>query len=390
MRSIASRYKKGIEMNELTTALYELSVSRETVTEDNAKRIFTAIIRKLNSLLNAKLIRVYKKVPTQDGVVIEPFVWNPDVNPAPMRISFNEEPNGMLSWAYHHKQILWIEEIETEDQDEPILNKATGEYIEAVYRKFSYDPKSMIVVPLISQDQEGLFGVFAIELDVSGKFTQALCDEITDTGHSFTRILDKLNTYERNLSHAERTVETFLTRILEMEFEGGLLSANVKSGLMIRPYGEEFDRIGSRISEYFSDKGVLVEHYQPRMSDEVVILDLVEAIRTSYFCVVDITKQNLNVFLELGVIIAMDKPFILLQDTSDSSEPLFDISSYNAYKYEFERRENRIDVWKPGTREPISFESFLDIQIEEVNRKNPSFENAAQYIAPENDSKTDE
>ena len=62
-----------------------------------------------------------------------------------------------------------------------------------------------------------------------------------------------------------------------------------------------------------------------------ILADIVDAIRTADYIIADLTRQNPNVYYELGFAHALNKPVILL--TSDISTLPFDVKQQRVIEY---------------------------------------------------------
>lgn len=68
-------------------------------------------------------------------------------------------------------------------------------------------------------------------------------------------------------------------------------------------------------------------------SGKLIIQKVFEAIKESDICIVDLTNNRPNCYLELGYARALNKEILLLIDKNDESELQFDVKGYEYYKY---------------------------------------------------------
>jgi hypothetical protein len=67
-----------------------------------------------------------------------------------------------------------------------------------------------------------------------------------------------------------------------------------------------------------------------------VIKEIRRLIKSSHFCIVDITGKSPNVMMELGMMMISDKDTIIIKRADDDTPIPFNINQENVYSYKLE------------------------------------------------------
>ncbi len=101
---------------------------------------------------------------------------------------------------------------------------------------------------------------------------------------------------------------------------------------VIMPFEEQFDEIYELfIAETLDDMGFQFRRADDIKSQQNILKDIVEGIAKSDLIIADLSKPNPNVYYELGLAHALNKPVISL--TQDIAELPFDLKSYRVIEY---------------------------------------------------------
>ena len=101
---------------------------------------------------------------------------------------------------------------------------------------------------------------------------------------------------------------------------------------VIMPFDEGFDEIyDDFIVKTLREAGLEVSRADDIQSSQNILKDIVRAIKNSSLIVADLTDSNPNVFYELGLGHALNKPVIML--TQGIEDLPFDLRSYRAIPY---------------------------------------------------------
>jgi len=107
---------------------------------------------------------------------------------------------------------------------------------------------------------------------------------------------------------------------------------DVISAFVIMPFSEEFDSIYTRfIKETLEDIGFTVSRADDLVNQRNILWDIVSSIVHSDLIIADLTGENPNVYYELGIAHALNKPVIII--TQDLDEIPFDLQSYRVIGY---------------------------------------------------------
>ena len=359
--------------------LQNLSQSVATVNLDQVERVITAVCRKIDEFLNTKLIRVYRKTRARTATLLTPFAIISEGDLHVETISIAGEPQGIISWCVHKEEPIWIEDLQRLDTQSPAQNRATNDQIPSEYLELSYNPDSIMVLPMKAEDN--LIGVLIVELDRSNVFTEAIFLEFERICISLGRLLNKANIHNNHLMDTARAIERFLNSLLGYNFPSTLKTGNVRTGFIARPFDGQMDSIGSVISESFKKARTKAIHYQPLPKTGIVVLGIIEQIRNAHFFVVDLTGLNRNVLLELGLILSNEKneaKCLLIRDKDDKEDLPFDVVGFPVHRYKFNSSSSTLDVWTSGGEISESFYDVLQRFLDGLE-SDPEFRTAKPY-----------
>lgn len=117
--------------------------------------------------------------------------------------------------------------------------------------------------------------------------------------------------------------------------EGGdaMTDEPTRTAFVIMPFSEDFQPV----YDLFIKPGLEAAGLQPIRADDIrsqrnILQDIVEGIETTALVVADLTDSNPNVFYELGLAHALERPVILLTQSLDDVP--FDLQSYRLITYD--------------------------------------------------------
>ena len=111
-------------------------------------------------------------------------------------------------------------------------------------------------------------------------------------------------------------------------------SARHRTGFIARPFEKSFDFIGRNIEDAFRSRQVQATIYRPAADSPFVAQEMLEQISIAHFGIADITSLNQNVLIEIGVMIGISKPTIILKRKDDNSSIPFNIAGRQCFLYE--------------------------------------------------------
>ncbi len=127
------------------------------------------------------------------------------------------------------------------------------------------------------------------------------------------------------------------------------------TAFVIMPFDEELEPVYTQfIKPVLEDEGFDVERADNIESQQNIIKDILNKIRSSDLIIADLTYLNPNVFYELGLAHAFRKPVLLLTQSID--EVPFDLKSYRLLKYsthfaEIASAQETLKSYAEGSRE---------------------------------------
>jgi len=105
-------------------------------------------------------------------------------------------------------------------------------------------------------------------------------------------------------------------------------------GLVIAPFDAAGKRVLDSVRGALEDLGVEVFRFDNFVPGASYANALTDAVRSSDFLVVDVTRQNPNVFYELGFAHALRKPTILITSSESSGALPSDLTGFQYIVYE--------------------------------------------------------
>ena len=127
-----------------------------------------------------------------------------------------------------------------------------------------------------------------------------------------------------------------------VEFSAVEIVPQIPSAFVVMQLNEQFNELFDEvISPVCQQAGIEAYRASDIYSPGVILQDIIRGLTESYVVIAEITKENPNVFYELGYSHALGKPTILLADQDRSTLP-FDVSSYRVICYENTIRGKRV------------------------------------------------
>ena len=342
--------------------LEKLSLTLDTLTTTEAERILNAINKVFVNMLNPHIIDLIWKEEGRNGVILRPFTSSYDTSrrggAKPYQVG--EGLTSIWTWVYRHRRPVWIENIKSQDLKKPVKNEATGEEIDPLYLNIFPDTDSILAIPLIFRDMT--WGIYSIELPISGKFTQEILDLLERISKPIAVIIWKADTFVLNQRQTTDAVRLFTDSILEYGFQEMLTP--YRSGFIARPFLLEFNSVENAINKILESRQIQARHYVSRQRAGIVIEDIMKQVRSSHFGIVDITGCNPNVMAELGMFMVLRKKFLILRRKDDRMELPFDIRPYHFTEYVM--KESEMTCWDPVDERYESLEDILSPFIAEL------------------------
>ena len=364
--------------------LEKISWALDFISTEDAKKILGGIHLKLASMLGAHIVDALWKQEGQGGIILNPFVSYDSTSrsgakPYQIKDNSQNEPTGIWSWAFENRKPIWIEELQTKNLSEPVINKATEDQIEPRYLRFWKTTDSILAIPLECRDT--VWGIYSLELPESGILNEDINKLIKQISKSLATIIWKADAHTFNKEQSNEAVKRFCASWSDYKVENLLTS--YRTGMIVRPFDAGFNAVEECIKRFFENHHICAQRYIPRPgTTEYVIDDIMEKVSSAHFGVVDITGCNYNVMLELGMMMILKKKLILLRRSDDRTDIPFDINNFNYYSYE-ERPGPEIWVQDPGTQQYRPIEDTLKPFIGALEN-DPIFRSAKRWIGQKN------
>ena len=375
----------------------KLTVAINFLSEANAKELIDFVSRTIMEELGAYTIDLLWKQRAERGIFLNVLWSKSNSNRGQAKGHFvNEESHGIWSKVYREKKPVWIEGIQSKQciksiQDggedntlgagyirltEPVKNKRGGDIVEIDDLVFYEDTDTVIAIPMSYRDI--IWGVYSIELQ---RYQKSVEDktfrEIYALANAMASVIWKSDVEKQYLKDTSRAINNFKDSIAT--FPVSIRLNPVRVGFLIRPFvGEEFEYIEKYINKSLHKKNVHVSHYSHPAGGGIVIQNLMEEIKKAHFGIADITKNRPNSLLELGMMMILNKKFIILKRKDDDTDVPFDIGAYQYYKYEMKGPE--LVFFEPGKDNPLKIDDVFNSFIKILERDR-GFSEAQPYTA---------
>ena len=373
----------------------KLTVAIDFLSEANAKELIDFVSRKIMEELGAYTVDLLWKQPAERGIFLKVLWSKSNSNRGQAKGHFvDQESHGIWSKVYREKKPVWIEGIQSKEciksiQDggeddtlgagyirlnKSVKNKRGGDIVEIDDLEFYEDTDTVIAIPMSYRDT--IWGVYSIELERYQKNVEdKTFREIYALANAMASVIWKSDVEKQYLNDTSRAINNFKDSIAT--FPVTIRLNPVRVGFMIRPFvGEDFEYIEKYINKSLHKKNVHVTHYSHPAGAGPVIQNLMEEIKKAHFGIADITNNTPNALLELGMMMILNKRFIILKRKDDDTDVPFDIGSYQYYKYEMKGPE--LVFFEPGQKNPVKIDDVFNSFIERLE-KDRRFSKAQPY-----------
>lgn len=375
-----------------------LSMAVDFLTEDQATDIIGTVTRKVMEYMGAYTVDVlWRKEKIRDGIYLRALWSESKSRRGSAKGHFvNPESHGIWSKVYREHKPVWIEGIQSKECErsitaggtdenleeryirltDPIKNQIGGRSIEPSDLEFYEDTDTIIAIPISYRDT--IWGVYSIQLD---KFQKKVEDkafkEISDLVYEMAHLMWKSDVQKQYIDDTKRAITNFQDAIVTPPVT--ITLNRERKGFIARPFvGEDFQYVEDYINEYLHVKGIHVDHYSYSPGGGIIIENLMEKIKQAHFGIADITENRPNSLLELGMMMILDKKFIILKRKDDDKEVPFDISAYQYYRYE--KEGVKFVFFEPGNNNPLNIDDIFDSFIR-ILEQNKNFIEAKPYTA---------
>jgi hypothetical protein len=327
--------------------LEQLSLAVGAVSRADVQRVVDGVNERLVRLVHAQVAKLYWREEAEEGSILEPLAFvNQTRYQDPRKFPVGSVPTGVLSWVFHEARPLWLSELRNSTHDEAILNRATGKKIPLEQLDIDRSPEldAIMTVPILIRGH--VYGVYSIEALSAERFNERILDLLQHLTGALAPLLWNADVYAYDLQKTTRAVTKFLNSVRDFTFDPVWLEQDVRSGFVARPFDPGFTRAHEMLSALLASNGVAARHYEPIEGRGLVIDEIMRQVRNSHFCICDITSANPNVMAEVGMIMILRKPMMLIRKKGDDTPIPFDLGHHQVYHYEVAGDE--LQVWNPA------------------------------------------
>jgi hypothetical protein len=151
----------------------------------------------------------------------------------------------------------------------------------------------------------GFFGILTVEVADPGVLQQHHVELMTFLAEAIGIILWKANIFAAIHTQTIEAIDTFRESAVRLQAPMN----PYKTGFISRPFAPRFVPVSLYIITVCKNNGILATTYKSVDSTRLIAEDIIRQINSSHFCVVDITNQNSNVLIELGVMLVRASPY---------------------------------------------------------------------------------
>jgi hypothetical protein len=304
-----------------------LARSLENVTEEQAKQIITPVLDKLRAVTGAIIADVWVREAGKDDVdILVPFLRRKDREvPETQFVVLTETAKGLLVWVAEKLQPVWLD---IEAHATHAINKLTGLPIEGRYVQSIYDrTRAFIAVPI---SYRGHFAILTIESNRPDSLNEFHIELMKTLREPTGILIWKSGVSETIGRQTNEAIYEF--QAVSSDFAPPTLT-RFRTGFIARPFDSNFEYISKALEKAFITEKIRVATYESTAGSKLVASDMLDQISAAHFGIADITSLNRNVLVELGAMIALNKPLIILRSEGDDATLPFDIAGYNYYRY---------------------------------------------------------
>jgi hypothetical protein len=347
--------------------LEQLSNAVGVIARADVKRVADEINRRVMDLLGANMVKLYWVQEAENGIILTPFTFiNETSNPDPRPFQVPQEHPGVLSWVFYNRKPVWFESLSTKDLTQPIKNEWDGTMIDPDLLDINprYVMDSVACIPLTVRGE--IRGLYAVELHSSGRIRSPFIALMERLGRSLSSMLWNADVYEFDQQKTSGAVQQFINGIRRFVFDPIFLEEHYRAGFVSRPFQETFAEVEARLAKLLESKHIRARSYRPSGGREYIIDDIQKEIRSSHFCVADVTGTSPNVMIEVGMMMTLGKHFLLLRRHGESAPRPFNISHLPVHEYDLGGEDTGLRIWDHSKSRFQPMDHVLDSFIRQL------------------------
>jgi hypothetical protein len=346
-----------------------LAKSVDNISEEQTKQIISTVLDKLKAEVRAIIVDVWTREPGRDGIdILVPYLRRSDPQvPGPQHIALAERATGLLVWVAETRNPVWLDDIPA--QATSGVNRLTGQTIEDRHFNLYDGTRAFAAVPM---QYRGQFAILTVEVSVPSLLKSFHIDLLKALAEPTGILIWKSGVAEAIRKHTNEAIQEF------RDASGGLAPTlnPYRTGFIARPFDRKFDYISNAIEALFKKKRIRATTYRSVAGSALVVSEMLFQINSAHFGIADITSLNSNVLFEIGAMIAVNKPLVIMRGKSDEAPLPFDIAGYECYRYAI--ANDKILILDATSQIPL--EEFVGDFISQRLVMDRTFRDAKEYV----------
>jgi nucleoside 2-deoxyribosyltransferase len=346
-----------------------IAKSVDNLSEGQAKQIIGTVLDKLKAEVGAIIVDVWLLDPGQGGVdILVPYLRRSDPQvPGTQKIALTDKATGLLVWVAETRKPVWLDDIPV--QATSALNRLTGQPIEGRHFNLYDGTRAFAAVP---SRYRGQFAILTVEVAVANCLKNYHIDLMKALSEPTGILIWKSGVSEEIRRHTNEAIQEF------RDVGGGLGPTlnPYRTGFIARPFDQKFDYISNAIEAVFRRNRIRAATYRSLAGSTLVVSEMLNQINSAHFGIADITSLNSNVLFEVGAMIAVRKPLVIMRSKSDDAVLPFDIAGYDCYRYAV--TADRIVILDATSQNPL--EEFVGSFISRRLQSDKAFRDAIEYV----------
>ena len=355
--------------------LEQLSNAVGLIARSDVKRVADEINRRVMDLLGASLVKLYWLQEAEDGIILAPFTFiNETSNPDPraFQLSSKDPVGSVLAWVFTTGRPIWFESLASKDPAQPMRNELDGTMIAPEFLDINprYVMDSVTCIPLMVRGE--VRGLYAVELHSSGRIKPSIIALLQRLGRSLASLLWNADVYEYDQQKTSGAVQQFLNAIRKFTFDPIFLEEHYRAGFVARPFQPAFGEVEARLTKLLEVRYIRARCYRPSGGHDYIIDDIEKEIRSSHFCIADVTGASANVMMEVGMMMVLGKHFLLIRRRDDTTPRPFNISHLPIHEYDLGGDEAGLRMWDAATSRFLPLDQLIDNFIGQLSAESGS------------------
>jgi hypothetical protein len=346
-----------------------LAKSVENISDEQAKQIVGTVLDKLKVEVRAIIVDVWVHEPGKDAVdILVSYLRRSDPQvPGPQSIALTEKATGLLVWVAETRKPVWLDDIPV--QATSAVNRLTGQMIEGRHFNLYDGTRAFAAVPI---QYRGHFAILTVEVAEPSCLKHFHIDLMKALSEPTGILIWKSGVSGATRRHTNEAIQEF------RDVSGGLAPTlnPYRTGFIARPFDHKFEYFSTAIEAAFRKKRIQTAAYRSVAGGALIVSEMLNQINSAHFGIADITSLNGNVLFEVGAMIAVGKPLVIMRGKSDDAPLPFDIAGYDCYRYAI--ADDKILILDATSQIPL--EEFVGNFITERLLKDRAFRDAKEYV----------